>query len=74
MYKKRQKGVTMKMFSLKHLSVIGIVSGMLLVNGCTTEERAFVTGAAVGAIVVASFDHPRYHDRPYYFYKERRMK
>jgi hypothetical protein len=59
------------MLTLKHLSAIGVMAGMLVLTACTTEEKAFATGAVVGAVVVASFDHPKYRDRPYYYYNDR---
>jgi len=61
----------MKMLTVKQVGAIGLISGMLLVTGCTPEEKAFASGAVVGAVVVASFDHPRYYDRPYYYYNDR---
>jgi len=53
---------------------IGILSSILLLNGCTPEEQALATGLAVGAVggaVIASDHHHHYHDyydRPYYYY------
>ena len=47
----------MKMLTVKQVGAIGLISGMLLVTGCTPEEKAFASGAVVGAVVVASFDH-----------------
>lgn len=61
----------MKILTVKHLGTVGLISGMLFLTACTPEERAFATGAAVGAIVVASYDYPRYYDRPYYYYHGR---
>jgi hypothetical protein len=59
---------------MKHLGVIGILSGVLLFSGCTRTEQAFATGAAAGvatAAILGVFDHPRYYDRPYYYYSGR---
>ncbi|MDD3774630.1 MAG: hypothetical protein PHV08_01590 [Sulfurovaceae bacterium] len=56
---------------MKHFGVIGILSGMLLLSGCTRTEQAFATGAVAGvatAAILGAYDHPRYYDRPYYYY------
>ena len=57
---------------LKTYLSIGIVSSILVLNGCTPEEQALATGLAAGAVggavIASSYDHPRYYDRPYYYH------
>ncbi|MDQ1325896.1 MAG: hypothetical protein QG564_1020 [Campylobacterota bacterium] len=61
----------MNRVNIKHLGAIGVISSMLFFSGCTPEEQAFASGAAVGAVagtIIGSYDSPRYYDRPYYYY------
>ncbi|MDD5406834.1 MAG: hypothetical protein PHE73_07865 [Sulfurovaceae bacterium] len=57
----------MSKIQIKHLGAIGIVSGVLLLSGCS-NTGSFLGGAVVGAALMNVYDHPRYHDRPYYYY------
>ena len=54
---------------IKHAAAAGVLLSALLLTGCTPQEQAFATGAAVGGIAgaaLASYEHPYYYDRPYY--------
>ena len=54
---------------LKKMTLAGAFVSALLLNGCTPEEQAFATGAAVGALGTAVvYSYPYYYDRPYYYY------
>ncbi|MEJ2527291.1 MAG: hypothetical protein P8Y49_04275, partial [Sulfurovaceae bacterium] len=57
----------MKKPNFKQLSMIGAATSVLLFSGCTPTEQAITAGVAT-AVIVGSFDHPRYYDRPYYHY------
>jgi len=59
---------------IKHAAAAGALFLALMQTGCTPEEQAFATGAAVGGVAgvaLASYDHPYYYDRPYYYYRGR---
>ena len=60
----------MKKTKIKHLGIVSAAAAMLLFSGCTPAERAVATGVAA-AVIVNSFDYPRYQDRPYYYYNNR---
>ncbi len=56
---------------LKHLGAIGVLSSALIFSGCTPEEQAFGTGAAVGVatgVILSSYSYPHYYGYPYYYY------
>ncbi len=57
----------MSKIQMKHLGAISIISGMLLLSGCSRTE-SFLGGAVVGAVLMNAYDTPRYHDRPYYYW------
>ena len=59
---------------VKHFGAISIIASMLFFTGCTPTERALATGVAVGAaaaVIIGSYNYPRYRDRPYYYYNDR---
>lgn len=55
----------MSMINITKLVAISIIASLLMFTGCS-RTGAFLGGAAVGALIVAAYDHPRYRDRPYY--------
>ena len=65
------KGCSMLRKSL--LTVTAVAAALLIQQGCTPEEQAFATGAAMGGIVggMVMYDYPYYYDRPYYYYHGR---
>ncbi|MDY0195910.1 MAG: hypothetical protein WC253_05515 [Sulfurovaceae bacterium] len=64
----------MSKIQVKHLGAISIIASMLFFTGCTRTERALATGAVIGAtaaVIIGSYNYPRYRDRPYYYYNDR---
>jgi hypothetical protein len=56
----------------KNIISIGLISSVLLLNGCTPEEQALATGLAMGAMggsaIATSRNVPQYYDKPFYYY------
>jgi len=57
----------MSSLQIKHLGAINIIAGLLFLTG----GQAFAAKAAADsttAVIIGSYDHPRYRDRPYYYF------